>query len=130
MQYGLAIRIGNETIVDILIDGISPLRLALIPVRGGVKSVMGEVALVGNERLMFKLASSGFNRCIQDGEGKTLLHTAVESNHEAVVRYLLQNMSAEEVNIRYADGNQAVDVALAAGFENMSTLLISTEVGS
>jgi len=46
IAFGSAIRIGNETIVDILIDGISPLRLALLPLRGGVKSAMGEVALL------------------------------------------------------------------------------------
>ncbi|KAL9607639.1 MAG: hypothetical protein Q9167_007462 [Letrouitia subvulpina] len=106
---------GNEKVVPII--------FALLSWYGNVKTIMGKVAASGHVALFKKLVSKGFKCTIQDDEGKTPLHRAVEENQVEIVKSLLEILKPEDVGIEDADGERALDIAVRQGLDEITVLL-------
>lgn len=119
----LAIRKGDEDMVELLIHGDSPLRLTLLVNEGKVETIVGTVAAQGNVTIMKRLISRGFNLRVQDDTGKTALHHAVENGREDMVQYLLEKMSAEDVGIQNAESETPLDIAEARSFHGIAMII-------
>lgn len=120
---GLAIAKEDEDMVELLIDGDSPLRLALLAGEGRVKTIVGVTAAVGNVPIMKRLVLRGFNLRIQDDARNTALHHAVENGREDMIQYLLEKTSAEDFRIQNADGETPLDIAKARGFHGIVMII-------
>lgn len=119
----LAIYTGDEDMVELLIDGESPLRLAQLAVEGRVKTIVGTAAAEGNVPIMKRLVSRGFNLRIQDDAGKTALHHAVENGREEMIQYLLEKMQTEDIKLQNADRETPLDIAKAQDFHGIVMII-------
>jgi ankyrin repeat protein len=118
----LAVLLGLEPIIDVLVTEALPEQIVRIPNRDGPETVAGKVAGSGIVSTMKLLVSKGFDLFIVDAKGKTPLHHAVESRHDGMVKYLLQIIPLEAIGVKDADGLTALDFASKNGLSHLTRL--------
>jgi hypothetical protein len=119
----LAIAKGDEDMVELLIDGESALRLALLTSNDRVNIIVGVAAAMGSVPVMKRLVSRGFSLRIQDDTENTALHRAVENGCVDMTQYLIEKTSAEDLGIQNAAGETPLDIAKAQGFHDIEMLI-------
>ncbi len=109
----MAIMTDREAIVEALVSTISPHKWAFIP------TTVSEVARARKVSIMKTLVNNGLQLSTQDNNGKTALHYAAENGCKDMLNYVIHHMTADEIELRDADENTALDYAIKYGSDDL-----------
>jgi ankyrin repeat protein len=90
---------------------------------GGNETPLGLAVLNSNQRLAWKLISSGAHVDAKGPTGRTVLFTAVREGHLDMIRFLIQD--GAEVNVRDKEGASPLDYAVWVGSLDSVAILLA-----